>query len=152
MKRVAGLVMILGLLGALVLIASCRDDIILEEPDTIKGDYAGTITYKVGSQIPEEQPVIWRFTDIAFTMWYDKDTDIQQQGEAASRKFCDVQGEYSLGSGVDIDTSYTIRGPICDETRNPSGSFQLDRSTDTLKMVQQDSDNNAVLTIKLLRN
>lgn len=152
MKRVAGLVIILGLLGVLVLMASCRDDIIKVDSDTIKGDYAGTITYKVGSQIPEEQPIDWRFTDITFTMWYDEDTDIQQHGEAALRKFCDVRGEYSLGSGVDIDTSETISHEICDDSRNPAGSFQLDRSTDTLKMTQYDSDNDATLTIKLLRN
>jgi hypothetical protein len=151
MKRVAGLVLILGLLGALVLIASCRDDIILEEPDTIKGDYEGTITYKVGSQIPEEQPITWRFTDIAFTMWYDEDKDLQEQGEGASRKFCDVQGDYTLSSGVSIDTSYTISFDICDESRNPAGTFALDRSTDTLKMTQHDGDSDATLTIKLLR-
>ena len=152
MKRVAGLVLILGLLGALVLIASCRDDIILEEPDIIKGDYVGTITYKVGSQIPEEQPITWRFTDRDFKMYYDLDTDVQQQGEAASRKFCDVQGDYTLSSGVSIDTSWTISFDICDESRNPMGVFALDRSTDTLKMTQHDGDSDASLTIKLLRD
>ncbi len=152
MKRVTGLVLIIGLIAALVVLASCRKDIILEQPDTIKGDYSGDIIYKVGSQIPEIQPIEWRFTDIGFNMWYDKVRDEELHGENASRSFCDVAGEYTLSSGVSIDTSYNSGVDICDVSRIPMGSFALDRSTDTLKMTQYDAETDATMTIKLLRD
>ncbi len=151
MRRVAGLVLVLGFVGIMALVSSCRKDIILIEPDTIKGDYIGTFTYKIGSQVAEEQFVIWRFTDISLNMWYDEDRDIDENGEGASRKFCDVQGEYTLGSHVEIDTVRTTSFEICNKTRNPSGAFTIDRSTDTLVLLQVDSDNEVTKTIRLLK-
>jgi hypothetical protein len=151
MRRVTGLVLLLAMVGIMIVAASCRKDIVLVEPDTIRGEYIGEISYKVGTQREEKQFITWRFTDIAFNMWYDEERDIEENGEGASRKFCDVQGDYTLGSGVDIDTSWTTSLEICDETRNPSGTFALDRSTDTLRMTQYDSEADALLTIKLLK-
>jgi hypothetical protein len=86
MKRVAGLVLVLGFVGIMALVASCRKDVMLVEPDTIKGDYIGTFTYKIGSQVAEEQFVTWRFTDYTFNMWYDEDRDIDENGEGAAKE------------------------------------------------------------------
>jgi hypothetical protein len=116
------------------LIVSCRDDIEVPLPPSINGNYVGIyhlmeIENSVDTITDTTQAVEFTFRKPDFSM------DIDPAIPESSRVFCDVLGTYVLGNGVTLtvtDSNYT-RG-VCTEDWAPGGFFQLDQTTDTLKL------------------
>jgi hypothetical protein len=141
MRRIAGLAVILGIF--LLLVGACRDDVFVEPPPSLTGDYEGIYSYKVGNQTPAEQRITWRFTSNAYLMYFDEVNGTEQI-------FCNVRGEYQLENGVNlmqIDSNLT--GDLCNFGQNPTGFFALEQA-DTLKMTQFIADEDVLKVIKLV--
>jgi hypothetical protein len=141
MKRVLLLwvaVLLLSFVASLVI--SCRDDIEVPFPPSINGDYAGIYHYVeicngVDTATDTTQCIVFRFRKPEFSM--DMCADIAE----SLRVFCDVLGEYELGNGVSmniLDSNYT-RG-VCTQYWGPGGTFGLDQTTDTLKLLHDSTD------------
>ena len=95
---------------------------------------------KQGEQVPLEEPITWRFSQNG----YQKRSD--------DSLFCDFDGTYELENGVRLnETNPRSTVKTCNEDLNPTGFFQLDQSTDTVKMTQYNSQEDVLKTIKLLK-
>ncbi len=137
MRKIASLLLVLGVLAFFI---GCADDVFVEPPPTLTGNYVGTYTLKIGTQIPMEEEITWRFSQNS----YSKRSDY--------KVFCDFDGTYELKNGVILNqTNGRPTVKECNEDYNPTGFFQLDQSTDTVKMTQYDSETLTLKTIKLLR-
>jgi hypothetical protein len=144
MKR---LVAIAALIGLIAVAIACRDDVFVEPPPSLTGDYTGVYIYKIGGQTPTEQRITWRFSSNGYSMYWDE----QNPGPDSTRYFCDCSGEYELGDGVNLIEIVPVVGVItCDTSLNPKGPFQLDQSTDTVKLTQYDANDDVLKTVKLL--
>ncbi|MBK7140482.1 MAG: hypothetical protein IPH75_00205 [bacterium] len=104
-----------------------------DEPPPVEGRYSGIYLLKNSSHQTIEQHITWVFTPVAVFM--DLDTTIQPE---SSRQFCDIEGRYLVGDGIDIyipivagrdSLSFKNRTQkACNETLGPFGRFQLDQS------------------------
>lgn len=130
---------------------SCRDDIEIPYPPTIRDYYTGIYHFV---QIENGVDTIWdtsqliefRFEKEVYVM--DMDGSIPE----SLRVFCDILGEYELGNGVDmiiIDSNYT-RG-VCTQYWGPGGYFGLDQTSDTMRLLRDHTDTLGVRTIRLLK-
>jgi len=141
MKKIASFIIALGVLAIFI---GCAKDVFVEPPPTLTGDYTGVYIIKMGTQVPLEEPITWRFSQNSYQKRWD-DTKID------SNLFCDFDGTYELENGVTLnETSYSIQLK-CNPDQDPIGFFQLDQSTDTLKMTQYDSETEIFKTIKLFK-
>lgn len=146
MRKSLGIVLLVIFVTSIIGTIACRDDVFVEPPPSLTGDYYGWYSYKPDNQAAVEQPVTWRFSSNSYSMYYDIDSDPD-----SSRVFCDVQGSYELGNGVElIQERENLTQQNCNTDLNPTGFFQLDQSTDTLKMTQYDDQLNVTRTIRLL--
>lgn len=142
MRKIASLLLVLGVLAFFI---GCADDVFVEPPPTLTGDYVGTYTIKEGTQVPMEEPITWRFSQNSYSKRLDST-------RLDSNIFCDFDGTYELENGVTLNqTNGRATVVTCDEDQNPTGFFQLDRSTDTVKMTQYDSETLTLKIIKLLK-
>ncbi len=142
MKKLVGVAFVILLLAIGM---ACRDDVFVEPPPTLTGDYAGFISVKPDGQTATEQPITWRFSSNGFNMYWDEIRDLD-----STRDFCDVSGTYELENGVTLSTTDSnLTSQTCNETQVPNGFFQLDQSTDTLKMTQYDDANKVTTSIRL---
>ncbi|MDD3732489.1 MAG: hypothetical protein PHU88_08965 [candidate division Zixibacteria bacterium] len=142
MRKIASFIIALGLLAFFV---GCADDVFVEPPPTLTGNYVGTYTLKEGTQVPIEEPITWRFSQNSYSKRLDT-TRID------SNVFCDFDGTYELENGVNLNqTNGNPTRATCTVEQNPTGFFQLDQSTDTLKMTQYDSETLTLKIIKLLK-
>jgi hypothetical protein len=115
----------------LTVLAACRDDVIVEPPPPLEGTYEGIYRYEKTGQPVMEQFITWIFTTNTVLM----DMDSTKQTD---RKFCDIEGRYIVGDGIDIyipivkgrdSSSYRNRTrQACNEDLGPYGKFQLDQS------------------------
>jgi len=154
MKKSVGLWIVLLVLAlGFSWVVGCRDDINVPFPESLIGDYHGIYAYQevtgIDTQVNEEALITFRFTSNDFSMY--KDTSIPE----SLRIFCDVAGEYELEDGVTlalIDSSLT---PVtCFLNWGPSGFFQLDQTTDSVKLTQVRTEGGAEVTtrIRLLKD
>ena len=146
------------ILLALALIASlvvgCRDDVTVPFPPTINGNYNGIysvmrIENVVDTTVDTSQLVDCVFRSGDFVM-------VKEGGIPESlRVFCDVEGEYELGNGIEIEiTDPNFTRGVCTEDWGPEGYFGLDQTTDTMRMlhdITSDENGTSVRWIKLLR-
>jgi hypothetical protein len=122
------------------LVVSCRDDIEVPFPPSIRGSYDGVYHYMeihdgVDTVIDTTQCVVFVFRAEEYSM------DMCGEVLEPLRVFCDVLGTYELGNGVAMtitDPNYT-RG-VCTEDWGPGGTFGLDQTTDTLKLLHDSTD------------
>ncbi|MBN1211438.1 MAG: hypothetical protein JXA92_02565 [candidate division Zixibacteria bacterium] len=137
MKKIASLIIALGVLAFFI---GCADDVFVEPPPSLTGDYTGVYIVKVGTQVPLEEVITWRFSQNSY------------QKRSEDSMFCDFDGTYELVNGVRLNqTNGRSTVKTCNEDQNPTGFFQLDQSADTVKMTQYDSQNDILKTIKLLK-
>ena len=143
MKKIASFIVALGVLAFFI---GCADDVFVEPPPTLTGDYTGVYIIKEGTQVPIEEYITWRFSQNSYQMRFD---DTVEQGDPVN---CDCDGTYDLENGVRLnETNPNPTRLTCDADKNPKGFFQLDQSTDTLKMTQYDAQDDILKTIKLLK-
>ena len=132
-------------------ILSCRDDVVIPFPPSIVGNYTGIYQFveiqgSVDTVVDTTQLIEFIFRKTVFSM------DIDGSIPESLRVFCDVQGEYELGNGVDMtitDSNYT-RG-VCTQYWGPGGYFSLDLTTDTVRMLNDKLDSLGVRRIRLLK-
>jgi hypothetical protein len=124
----------------LVFAVGCADDIVLEPPPSLKGNYVGTYTIKLlSTQQSTTEHIIWQFQDQFFFM----NLDSTQFG---GKCFCAVSGDYTLGEGVRLRVLASqpdddiAQCTSCNAAENPDGTFVLDQSTATLRLSRQSGD------------
>ena len=152
MRRIVGLI---ALIALVVIALSCASDIVLEEPPSLKGVYKGWyIITELGEQpVEHKQTINWIFDGKQYNM----SMDTLHPGYNEGLCICKVYGDYVVEDKVRLRQSG--RGTehagcsTCRQTYNPEGSFNIDRSTDTLKLTRKDTDKDPPLLkeIKLLR-
>ncbi|PKK84101.1 MAG: hypothetical protein CVT49_04715 [candidate division Zixibacteria bacterium HGW-Zixibacteria-1] len=133
--------LVLLLLVAFAILASCAKDIIIAQQSELRGAYTGlykyVINYEVGgiSPITSEQYVDWTFTDQKF--YCNVNDSINNQW------LCNVSGNYKL-ENVLVFSDTLLGAQTCDRDRVPIGNFQLIRyqdnegKIDSLKITQED--------------
>ena len=153
MNRVVGFwVLLLLLTLAASMFVSCRDDVVVPYPPSLLGNYKGVYSYQKvdnSSQLDStyEQPIRWRFTSEDYQM--RKDSTIAE----SLRVFCDVDGTYNIGTGVEMTLEDgNVSRSVCTEDWGPDGVFSLFTSGDTVKLQQIQVVNGIELTrsIKLI--
>jgi hypothetical protein len=137
MKAFTGLA---AVVAGLAILASCADDIVLEEPPSLKGSYKGTYTFRlISTAQTKEENILWRFDDRAFFMNLDS-------SNFTGMCFCSCYGEYVMESGVSLSViGSQPDGSVetctsCNQALNPEGVFVLDQSTAVLKLTRQSGD------------
>lgn len=137
MKKYIGVITFFALLAIFI---GCADDIVLEEPPSLKGTYTGTYIVKIlSTQQSSEESILWRFEDQFFYMNLDPD-------KFSGKCFCQCYGEYSLTEGVRLVVVGSQPDDAigectsCNSAENPDGTFVLDQSTSTLTLTQQSND------------
>ncbi len=149
MRKIAGSV---ALIAVVVIIMSCASDIFLKEPPSLKGLYKGLyIVTELGEQPVEyKQRIDWKFTDLNYNMSIDED-DPNWDPDFC---ICKVYGEYKLENRVELTQAQQgvphAGCSTCRDDWSPQGAFDLDRSTDTLKLTRSYTDPNILIEIKLL--
>jgi hypothetical protein len=117
--------------------AGCADDIVLEPPPSLKGNYEGSYTIKIlSTQQSTSEDIIWQFQDQFFFMNLDT-------AAFKSKCFCAVSGDYTLSEGVRLRVLASqpdIPCTSCNAAENPDGLFVLDQSTATLRLTRQSGD------------
>jgi len=150
-KSVSIWVLLLVLVFTSSWILSCRDDVVIPFPPSVVGNYTGIYQFVeiqggVDTVVDTTQLIEFVFRKAVFSM------DIDGSIPESLRVFCDVQGEYELGNGVDMtitDSNYT-RG-VCTQYWGPGGYFSLDLTTDTVRMLNDQLDSLGVRRIRLLK-
>ena len=140
--------LVLALLALLVTAISCADDIILESPPSLQGEYTGLYSYtKNRSTNPVTEQVAvakWIFTESGYNMQVDESDD--------AVAFCSPFGRYTLTDKVELrETQNGCAGTIADASLNPTGEFTLRRPTDSVVLSQLNTDIDAFIEIKLER-
>ncbi len=137
MKKFTGLVAVVALLA---FFAGCADDIVLEEPPSLKGVYTGKyIVKQISTSQSKEENILWRFDDRSFFMNLDPDN-------FGGICFCRCFGDYVLAEGVRLKVIGSQPDDdigectSCNAAENPEGTFVLDQSTSTLKLTRQAGD------------
>ncbi len=124
-----------GLLLAIALVVGCSDDIVIEQPLSLLGDYEGRYHYITGygstSQQTEVFMIVWRFSDQNYWMWNAPDDD------DSNPEVCEPSGEYTLTGEVEIVERETgCAGVVSSPDMNPTGVFTLRQPGDSIVMVQ----------------
>lgn len=106
-------------------------------PPTIDGNYRGWYTYiDVNTNDTLTQTIMWSFTDTEYEMKIDFESI-----EFSDFCLCESNGQYLLEDRLrlmeDSSKSFKFICDECDNTKNPTGLFLVDRSTDYLVMTQQ---------------
>jgi len=155
MKRVVTFwmaVLLLSLVASLVV--SCRDDIEVPFPPSINGSYTGIYRF---IEIENGTDTVTDTTQCIAFRFRKPDYSMDMCGDIAEslRVFCDVLGTYVLGNGLSMtitDPNYT-RG-VCTEYWGPGGTFGLDQTTDTLKLLHDSTNSQSgtrfIKQVKLL--
>ena len=152
MRKIVGLI---ALIALVVIALSCASDIYLEEPESLKGVYKGWyIITELGEQpVEHKQTINWKFDDKQYNM----SIDTTHVGWNPQECICKVFGDYVVEDKVRLKQALGYDGQphagcsTCDYDYNPEGTFNIDRSTDTLKLTQQDTQLGFLKEIKLLR-
>ena len=136
MKIFVALVVVLSIVCGFL---SCASDIFLDPPPSLEGTYTGWFIYTDQAAGEEQrQSITWLFTKETYNMKVDFDAVDYD----TSFCICETFGKYSLEDRVRLDESGSgpPGGDLCDACNeaefNPIGLFLLDRTSDTLKLVQ----------------
>lgn len=140
-------------LAAMTMPAGCHRDCIDcgDEPPTVIGNYTGIYQFTeiengVDTVVDTTQLIEWTFRQSEYAM------EIDASVPESLRVFCDVQGVYELGNGVDLritDSSF-VRS-VCPQYWGPGGYFDLNQTTDTLSLLNDRLDSLGVRRIRHLR-
>lgn len=151
-NRVIGFWVTLCLLTfAASLFVSCRDDVVVPFPPSLQGNYKGIYTYRVVDNVNQtdssyEQLIRWRFTNAEYQL--RKDSTIAE----SLRVFCDVDGEYEIGTGVEmVIEDPNVSRSVCTEGWGPEGAFSLDQTTDTVRLQRISAEGNGLEVTRLVR-
>jgi len=138
MKRYVGLAVVVALVGVFI---GCADDVFVEPPPSLIGDYVGTYSFKVGNTPAVEQEVNWRFTTATYTM--------RVANTSTDTISCNCAGDYVLENNVELVQITPVLDPFtCDQGRNPQGVFGVDRSkVDTVFLRRVSADTTQELTL-----
>lgn len=138
MKRFVGLV---ACAAVIALGVGCADDVFVEPPPSLIGDYVGEYSVKVGNTPAVTQEVNWRFTTATYQM--------RVSDNSSDTISCNCAGEYSLSNNVELLEINPVLDPfVCDQGRNPKGVFGLDQSkTDTVLLRRVSNDTTMELTL-----
>ncbi|MCB2230742.1 hypothetical protein KQH82_08510 [bacterium] len=133
MKRLAVVAILLMLIAAYV---GCRDDVFVEPPPSLTGDYEGTYKISVPSQTDRIEYVRWQFRADSYIMRFDTTV---AENEAIC---CNSLGNYTLANNVDLevidpDLDGGIAGSACDQSLVPQGVYGLDQSTAGIVFLRQ---------------
>ncbi len=116
MKRVICLV---SLIGIIIMASACRDDILIDPPESLEGRYIGFFVTKEGTTTEQIQAITWRFEANGYSMRYD-----DERGE--TRRFCDSDGKFEFdGKAVVlevIDPNPNVS--VCNPSLNPEGEYE----------------------------
>ena len=132
-------------------ITGCRDDVVVPFPPDVRGDYTGIYSMRVEGPNDafdslREQLITFRFTQTTYTMFMDAGID------EADRVFCDVLGDYELGTGVAMETTDSnLTQGLCNQNWVPYGAFSLDQTSDTTRLTQVITDSVGNVTTTLLK-
>lgn len=154
MRKIIGLI---AFTAVIVIILSCASDIILEEPESLKGVYKGRyIVTFLDEDRKYEQVVDWVFDD----KYYHMDIDVDDPIAPTLQCICNYDGIYALEEKVKLALNVPPQPPgnfdglhctACDPRLEPVGTFDLDRSTDTLKLKYLDDKNQRLKEILLVK-
>ena len=144
--------LLLAILALLVIAISCADDIILESPPSLQGEYHGVYNYTInysgtlGSpQTSSVQIDAWKFTETGYNMKVENDP--------TKLAFCSPYGKYTLSDKVELrQDADGCTGVVANKDLNPEGDFTLRRPADSVIMTQINTDKDAFIEIKLARN
>ena len=138
MKRFVGLVAVASLFALFI---GCADDVFVEPPPSLIGDYDGTFSVKVGNTPAVTQEVNWRFTTATYQM--------RVSDASPDTICCNSAGEYTLSSNVELNEINPVLDPfVCNQEGNPKGVFGLDQSkTDTVLLKRVSNDTTMELTL-----
>lgn len=132
---------IIIVVGIALFVIGCASDIILPEPESLKGAYKGryyVIQNPGDQQIERYQQINFEFDDISYRMNIDT-----LHPNVQSFKICKVDGKYNLGDNITFNQIHS--GPqggsftTCNGGDNPEGQFGIIRKGDSLIMSQQES-------------
>ncbi len=140
----------------MALIFGCASDIILEEPETLDGDYIGEYIYRArGSGISEDtsiQRITWRF--IGDSLKWGMNIDFDHPDFDSTFCICETFGRYLLEDRLRLkEDGSQPNGELCsscNESLNPDGLFLLDRSTDALIMTQLTTTTDSTIVKRLV--
>ncbi|MDX9856459.1 MAG: hypothetical protein RBT76_01575 [candidate division Zixibacteria bacterium] len=133
MRRLVVVALLLVLIAAYV---GCRDDVFVEPPPSLTGDYEGTYTLSVPSQQDRIEFVRWQFRADSYIMRFDTTVD---GNDPIS---CNSLGNYTLANNVELevldpDLDGGIAGSACDQSLVPQGVYGLDQSTAGVVFMRQ---------------
>lgn len=118
----------------------CRDDVVVPFPPDIRGNYEGIYSMRVQGPNDSydslrEQLIEFRFSASTYMMTMDPSLVDDE------RVFCDVLGDYELGTGVVMETTDSnLTNELCNENWAPGGAFSLDQTSDTTRLTQVTTD------------
>lgn len=152
MRKIVGLI---ALIALVVIALSCSSDIVFEEEESLNGVYKGWyIITELGEQpVEHKQTINWKFDDPQYNM----SIDTMHVGWDPQECICLVFGLFDVKDKVRLKQAQGQPGQphagcsTCKYDFNPEGTFNVDRSTDTLKLTQQDTQLGLLKEIKLLR-
>ena len=122
MKRLAVLALLVILVVAYV---GCRDDVFVEPPPSLTGDYTGTYTITIQCQTPEVMFITWRFTSSSYILRRDTTVTTPDNVQIC----CNSAGSYILGNNVELEeVNENLDQITCASEKNPQGIFGLDQS------------------------
>jgi len=155
MKKLFGLVLLL-VAGAMV-IDACKDDIVLPEPPSLTGTYAGVYVLKTGEGINADstfQAVTWTFDSTKYFMDADTASDLFNDGVC----FCKGRGSWAITDRVrlepDDDRPIVDNCETCDPSESPQGSFTIEQPDGNLKLTlieEDDLGNRITKRLELIR-
>ncbi len=142
----------------MALMFGCAADIILEEPETLDGDYIGEYIYRArGSGVTEDtsiQRITWRFVGDSLT--WGMNIDFEHPDFNTDFCICESFGKFLLEDRLRLqEKKWTPNGDLCSScnpSTNPEGLFLLDRSTGALKMTQQITTADSIIVKQFVLN
>ena len=164
MRRSAALIALLVISAvSFGIISGCRDDVLVEPPESLIGRYSGIYTLvEVENGIDtvdfRSQFIRFTFFSNSYQLRWDQGPTTAPADDTSStniRYFCGSDGDYTLESGV----QFTVLDPspipaVCTQGDNPEGAFALNQQNpDTIFVIQvfiNDDGNSETRTLRLV--
>lgn len=164
MRRSAALIALLVISAVSIgIITGCRDDVLVEPPESLIGRYTGIYTLvEVANGIDtvdfRSQFIRFTFFSNSYILRWDQGPTAAPPDDTSStniRYFCGSDGDYALESGVQFVVVDPSPIPaVCTQDDNPEGAFALIQSNpDTIFIIQvftNDKGNAETRTLRLV--